>query len=89
MLFAVIVDVATIAPDAFVERIELIAVPERVSEGVEIEDVAVNVDAVTSPPVKIPEPPTDNFRNGDVVPIPRLPAVFITICVTPADWNAI
>ena len=49
--------------------------PETVKAGVLMEDVAVSVDAVKSPPVKIPEPATDKARYGDVVPMPTLPPV--------------
>ena len=47
--------------------------PLIVSDGVEILDVAVNVEAVTSPPVKMPEPWTANVLNGDEVAIPTFP----------------
>ena len=36
--------------------------PERQSCGVEMEDVAVKVEARTSPPVKTPEPETESVR---------------------------
>jgi len=56
-----------------VERIEFTATLDKVKDGVVIEDVAVNVEARTSPPVKTAEPPTESVRYGDVVPIPMLP----------------
>jgi len=53
------VEVATTTPDASVESIELMAAPESVSDGVEIEEVATNVEAVTVPPSKYPLPTTE------------------------------
>ena len=71
------VEVAVTTPLALVESKELIESPVRVSDGVEIEDVAVNVEARTSPPVNTPEPPTESVRYGEVVPMPTLPLVGI------------
>ena len=51
--------VATIAPEALVERSELTAAPVRVRDGVEIEEVAIKFAIVTVPPSKYPLPATD------------------------------
>jgi len=56
-----------------VERREFTAAPERVSNGVVILDVAVSELAKTFPPSKYPEPSTESFVPGDVVPMPTLP----------------
>ena len=80
-------DVATTLPEESVERIELTATEESVSEGVVIEDVAVKVLASTSPPVKTPDPPTDSVRYGEVVPTPTLPALFTSNFVLPFICN--
>ena len=69
------VEVATTRPEELVERRELIAAPERVSDGAEMEEVATNFDAVTVPPSKKPLPSTDKVEPGVVVPMPTLPAV--------------
>jgi hypothetical protein len=73
------VEVAVMFPDASVESNELIATDERVSDGVVIDDVAVNVDAKTFPPVNTPLPTTESVLYGEVVPIPMLPFVDILI----------
>ena len=44
-----------------------------VKAGVLMDDVAVSVDAVTSPPVNMPLPCTESVRKGEVVPMPTLP----------------
>ena len=67
------VDVAVIVPLLFVESRELIATDERVSDGVDIDDVAVSVEAMTVPPSKKPLPATESLYPGVVLPIPTLP----------------
>jgi hypothetical protein len=66
-------EVATIFPFASVERTEFTETAERVRVGVEIDEVAVNVEARTSPPVNTAEPGADSVRYGEDVPIPIFP----------------
>ncbi len=82
------VEVATICPAAFVERSELIDVPEMVNDGAEKEDVAIRFPAVTLPE-KYPLPVTDKAVNGEVVPMPILPFTvsILKIFVPPAFSN--
>ena len=77
------VEVAVIAPEELVERIEFTAVPERVREGVEIEEVAMKVEAVTVPPSKKPEPETLSLYPGVVVPMPTKPLFKTVKAVVP------
>ena len=45
----------------------------RERDAAEMEEVAVKVEARTSPPVNTPEPETEKDRYGEVEPIPIFP----------------
>jgi hypothetical protein len=68
------VEVATTKPEEFVERIELVATPERVKE-----EVAVIAPPTKRLPEKYPLPITSSLLFGVVVPMPMLPALVTRI----------
>jgi hypothetical protein len=64
-------------PDEFVERRELIDAPDKVSDGVETDDVALIVLAVTVPPSNIPSPFTVSDGAVNVEVATRFAAVTV------------
>jgi hypothetical protein len=80
------VEVATTRPAELVARREFTAMSVKVMDGAEIEEVAVKVEARTSPPVKTPEPATERVRYGEVVPMPTLPLVPLKMVEVAVAW---
>jgi len=89
---AVGAEVATTAPLAFVERMELMVAPERVRAGTEREvpietvPVAVRLARERVPEMR-PFPWTERIWVGEVVPMPRLPTDVSLIFSFPAPLN--
>ncbi len=79
------VEVAVMTPDEFVERRELIDVPDSVRDGVENDEVAIKFAAVTVPPSKYAEPTTESLYPGVVDPIPTFPFAKTLNMFVPVD----